>query len=80
MNEEMKMTELKIKILLSLRQNVTNALIVLIGGVVGMCFMPDTILKYIFIAVGIFYAIILMKNLYYAETGLKDILQRKTER
>lgn len=42
-----------------------QTLVVLVGGVVGLFFMPDTKLKFTVIALGVVYIIILGKNLYY---------------
>ncbi len=77
--KQIEMLKLRVGDLLAQRQIISQALIVLIGGVVGICFMQNTILKYVFIISGVLYIIVLAKNLYYAQTILKDIYKKNGE-
>lgn len=59
--EEKEIIENRITNLISLRQIMIQALIVLIGGVSGICFIPDSIGKYILIALGTISALIIIR-------------------
>ena len=50
-----KRTEIKINNLIALRQLVTSVLVILISGVSGMLFLPNTNLKYILLMLGFYY-------------------------
>ena len=76
-DEKLKFLELKIKDLVSLRQLITQALVVLIGGVVGLFFIPESKLKYIVIAFGVFYVVVLGKNLYSTINKIDKLLYKK---
>lgn len=81
-DEELRKIEiLKLRVgdLLVQRQIISQALIVLIGGLAGICFMQDTILKYVFIASGIFYIFVLVQNLYCAQTILRRLYKKYGE-
>lgn len=56
-DETIKIEKLKLKVqaLNSARQLTVTSLIALIGGVVGLAFLPNNILKFTFIPAGIFY-------------------------
>lgn len=75
--DEEKIQEYKFKNSLSVRQNATQSLIVLIGGVVGLCFAANSFLKFFFITIGVLYIFILGKNLFDAETTLASICKQK---
>ena len=72
-----KIEEYKFKNSISVRQNATQALIVLIGGVVGLCFTDNNFLKFFFIILGLFFIIVLMKNLSDAEATLTNICKQQ---
>ncbi len=79
MDEELRKIEiLKLRVgdLLIQRQIISQALMVLIGGIAGICFMPDGILKYAFIVSGIFYIFVLVQNLYRAQMILKSLYKK----
>ncbi len=78
-NDAIKIEELKliIKNLLSLRQNLINILIVLISGVIGVCFMPNNILKFVLIGIGLLYIAIFGKNLHQTEEKINNYLFEK---
>ncbi len=73
----MKILELKIKDLISLRQLITQTLVILIGGVVGLFFIPESKLKYIVIVFGVFYVMVLGKNLYSTINKIDKYLYKK---
>lgn len=63
--------------LINLRQIVSQALIVLIGGIIGLFFMPNHTAKYIAITLGLMYVPILMKDLFKINKELKEYLYHK---
>ena len=69
--------KLKTKILLSTRQNATNTLIILIGGVIGIYLMELTPFKIFLICLGLLYTAAMLGNLYHAEQELKVIYNMK---
>ena len=58
-----KKTELKINNLIQLRTLLTNTLIVLIGGTVGLLFVEASALKYLLLILGCFYILLFIANL-----------------
>jgi len=76
-NDLEKIQEYKFKNSLSVRQNTTQALIVLVGGVVGLCFTANGFFKFFFLTLGLFYIIVLAKNLSDAEATLTNICKQK---
>ncbi len=58
-----KKTELKVNNLIQLRTVLTNTLIVLIGGTVGLLFVEASVLKYILLILGCFYILLFIANL-----------------
>ena len=57
--EEKEIIQNRITNLISLRQNATQSLTVLIGGVVGLFFTPNCTVKFIAIAIGFPYILVL---------------------
>ncbi len=55
--------KLKIKSLISLRTNLINVLIVLVGGVLSLSFFQTSILKGFVICIGVFYILVFLSNL-----------------
>ncbi len=58
-----KKTELKVNNLIQLRALLTNTLIVLIGGTIGLLFIRDSIIKYVLLTLGCFYTFLFLANL-----------------
>ena len=76
MNEELfaiEILKLRVQDLLSQRQIIVQALVVLIGGIAGISFLSHSVLKYTLIVAGVLYVIILAKNLYSVQKILKNI-------
>ncbi len=78
-NEQLKILELKINDLISLRQLVTQTLVVLIGGVVGLFFLPDSKLKYVVIIIGLLYVFFIGKTLYRTINKINKYLYKRNE-
>ncbi len=72
-----ELVKIRMQILLSSRQNITQSLMVLIGGVFGVSFMEDSFFKFFLIGLGLFYIFVFIKNLYQAEKELKIIYNMK---
>ncbi|MEI8128279.1 MAG: hypothetical protein WCG95_01550 [bacterium] len=60
---EKEILKLKIDNLIALRTNLTNVVLVLSGGLASLCFLSDSVLKYVLIVVGLFYLITFVSNL-----------------
>ena len=58
-----KRTEVKINNLIALRQLVTNVAVVVVGGTLGLLFIPNSLLKYSLIFIGVFYSCLFITNL-----------------
>lgn len=76
-DEEIKILELKVKDSIALRQLLTQTLVILIGGVIGLFFIDAGEYKFIFIFLGIAYAIVLARNLYTAIKQINNFLYKK---
>ncbi len=72
-----KILELKTKNLMSKRQLVINILVVLIGGIIGLAFMPNGALKNIFIILGVLYAMVLIKDFLAIDIKIEKLLKWK---
>lgn len=75
--EELKILELNIKDLISQRQLVVSALIVLIGGVCGALLLPNIALKFALITVGVYFAIVLIRDFYNINANIRKYLRKK---
>lgn len=60
---EKEILKLKVQNLAGLRTSTINILIVLIGGMVSLMFLPNSPLKYFLACIGGFYIIIFVSNL-----------------
>ena len=72
-----KRTEVKINNLIALRQLVTSVLVILISGVSGMLFLPNTNLKYILLALGFYYIFVLLMNVSSVNRELNGYLYKE---
>lgn len=71
------MIDKRINNLIAPRQLVTQVLIVLISGVVGVLFIPDSPLKAGLFVLGVYFIIILSKNLMEIMSELNGYLYKK---
>ena len=69
-----KKTKLRIDNLIQLRTILTNTLIVLVGGTVGILFTEASILKYILLTLGCFYILLFIANLSNTIREINEIL------
>lgn len=72
-----KRTEVKINNLIALRQLVTSVLVILISGVSGMLFLPNTSLKYILLTLGFYYIFVLLLNVSSVNRELNGYLYKE---
>lgn len=81
MENSIQLEKIKIKSqhLVSLRQLLAQALTILIGGVVGIWFTPDSIFKVVAMIVGLFYVIVLIKSLYLTIVELNKCIYKELE-
>jgi hypothetical protein len=66
--------KLKIKSLISLRTNLINVLIVLIGGVVSLSFLPIHLVPSLFGVLGFFYILVFLSNLISTNNKIDKLL------
>lgn len=66
--------KLKIKSFISLRTNLINVLIILIGGVVSLSFFQTSIFKGFLISIGVFYILVFLSNLVGTNKQLDKLL------
>lgn len=72
--------KLKIKSLISLRTSLINTLTVLVGGTVGIYFLPaGSLAKIILIIVGIFYSLIFTFNLIATSNEINILLNSRRD-
>lgn len=74
-----KILELKTNNLISKRQLAVNSAVVLIGGIVGLAFMPNGFLKCGLIVFGIFYAVVLIKEFLIMNAKIEKLLEWRKE-
>lgn len=81
MDNSIKLEKIKIKTehLVSLRQLLTQSLTILIGGLVGLWFMPNCALKTVLLVAGLFYMTVLIKSLYSVIIELNKCIYRELE-
>ena len=72
-----KKTKLRIDNLIQLRTILTNTLIVLVGGAVGILFTEASILKYILLTLGCFYILLFIANLSNTIREINEILYKE---
>ena len=72
-----KRTEVKINNLIALRQLLTSVLVILISGVSGMLFLPNTSLKYILLTLGFYYIFVLLLNVSSVNRELNEYLYKE---
>lgn len=72
-----KKTKLRIDNLIQLRTILTNTLIVLVGGTVGILFTEASILKYILLTLGCFYILLFIANLSNTIREINEILYKE---
>lgn len=73
-NMEKEILKLKIQSLVALRTNLINILIVLIGGIISLLFLPDYSFKYLLIILGVFYVLVFLSNLLSINNKLDKLL------
>lgn len=66
--------KLKVESLVALRTNLINILIVLIGGIISLLFLPDYSFKYSLIILGVFYVLVFLSNLLSINNKLDKLL------
>lgn len=72
--------KLKIKSLVSLRTSLINTLTILVGGTVGIYFLPaGSIAKIILVVVGIFYSLIFTFNLIATSNEINILLNNRKD-
>lgn len=76
-DEEVKILELKVKDSIALRQLLTQTLVILIGGVIGLFFIENNKNTFIWIFIGMIYIVVLGKNLYVAINRVNKLLYKK---
>ena len=81
MDNSVKLEKIKIKTehLVSLRQLLTQSLTILIGGLVGMYFTPNSTFKAAAIIAGMFYMVVLIKSLYSTIIELNKCIYKELE-
>ena len=72
-----KKTKLRIDNLIQHRTILTNTLIVLVGGTVGILFTEASILKYILLTLGCFYILLFIANLSNTIREINEILYKE---
>jgi len=70
MNKELEYTKMKVGSLISLRQSLMAVLTVLVGGVVGLSFMQNSSVKTLYVILGWYFIIILLRSLYSTDKKL----------
>ena len=75
-NEKLK---LKVQSLVTLRTSLINVLIVLIGGVVSLLFLPKYSFNYLLGILGGFYILIFLSNLLSISTKIDKLLSEDKE-
>lgn len=71
--------KLKVKSLISLRTSLINLLIVLIGGVASLFFLPLSLTSYFLGGTGIFYFFVFLSNLTNTNKELELLLKEKED-
>ena len=72
--------KLKVNSLISLRTSLINTLTVLVGGTVGVYFLPaGSVAKIILIIVGIFYSLVFSSNLISTSGEISNLLNNGKE-
>lgn len=69
--------KLKVKSLISLRTSLINLLIVLVGGVLSLFFLPLRPVSYFLGGTGIFYFFVFLSNLTDTNNELESLLKTK---
>lgn len=71
--------QLKVENFISLRASIINILIVLVGGIVSLFFLPVRSFTYVFGGVGFFYFFVFLSNLIGINSTLDRLLNNKKE-
>lgn len=75
--EQDKIEEYKVQNCFLLRQLLTTLITVLVGGLTGLAFAPDTSAKYILLAIGCFFFVVFTTSLYRTIVELNKYLYTK---
>ncbi len=78
--EEKEIIQNRITNLINLRQTMIQALIILIGGTIGVCFTSNSASKYVLIILGILCGLGIMQKLHNYHIELKGYLYEKQRR
>ena len=74
--EEKEVIQNRITNLINLRQTMIQALIVLIGGIAGVCFMSNSIEKYVALILGVFGICIIIKIIHEQQKEIRGYLYK----
>ncbi len=77
--DEKNIIQNRITNLISLRQTMIQSLVVLIGGTAGICFIPDSIIKFIMMFLGLVGIVILAKTIIEYKKELAEYLYKNKE-
>jgi len=78
MNEnDLKIVEIRVKNLMLSKQLIVQTLTVIIGGMIGLGFMPDNMLKWPLLFAGSLFVIIFLKNFYDVRSEIIKNLYKK---
>lgn len=77
---EEKVFEYRMKSLIELRTALMQLLTVLVGGVIGLCFVENSKLKFFLITAGLAFVAIFVKSFISTIRELNKIIYRKTEK
>lgn len=74
---DLKIIEIRVKNLMLSKQLIVQTLIVIIGGMIGLGFMPDNVLKWPLLFVGSLFVLIFVKNFYDIRSEIIKNLYKK---
>lgn len=74
---DLKIIEIRVKNLMLSKQLIVQTLTVIIGGMIGLGFMPDNRLKWPLLIVGLFFVLIFLKNFYDIRSEIIKNLYKK---
>ena len=74
---DLRIIEIRVKNLMLSKQLIVQTLIVIIGGMIGLGFMPDNVLKWPLLFVGSLFVLIFVKNFYDIRSEIIKNLYKK---
>ena len=69
--------QLKVNNLITLRQLLSNFVIVTVSGTIGLLFLPNTFIKFVLLVLGLFYSGLFITNLMSTTKELNTILYKR---